>query len=267
MEVVHIDDVCVDDINIKKPVSYSNGGVNVFDLYYQNKFLLVLTNRMHVSSINERALRFVDAKSKTCLKQLCTLEDRMIQRICMVESYRDLFHEKERHSIVSDTENALHIRDVCVHDTTVFDLSGELIGLDRLKFQDSVRIILYLKSVWANERFYGINVKIAQIERIEPMGHKTSLFSLNGRVGGIGSGRPTLSNQAPIPPPPPVPHPPPPPPGPLSHRHAQSSSAVPKNKQPINHGHDAHPTRDCIRPSIEQILESMNKLRKTNILY
>ena len=262
MEVVHIDDICLEDVNIKKPVSYSNGGVFVFDLYYQNRFMLVLTDRMHVSSINERGFRFVDAKSKTCLKQLRTLENRIIDRIRMVDSYYPLFHEKERHSIVCDTEDAMHVRDVCANDTIVFDLSGEVIGLDRLKFQDSVRLIFYLKSVWANERFYGIKVKIAQIERLEPMGHKTSLFASNGRTGGFNKTVLTQRSLAPTPPPPTPP--PPPPPG----SSLQPSSVGHKNKRPPNSTHDTHPIRDrVIRPSVEQILESMNKLRKTNILY
>ena len=257
MEVVHIDNVCVDHINIKKPVSYSKNGLAVFDLYYQNRFMLVLSDRMHVSSVNERGLRFVDAKSKTCLKQLRTLENRIIERIRMVEPYSSLFREKERHAIVCDTEDALHVRDVCAHDTTVFDLSGEVIGLNRLKFQDSVRLILYLKSVWANERFYGINVKIAQIERSEPMGYKTYLFAPNGRAKGGDIISPSHRSLVPSPPPPPLPR------GPL-----QSSSVGHKNKRPTSNTHGTHSNRDgVLRPSVEQILESMNKLRKTNILY
>lgn len=243
MNVIHINDVSTDDVNIKKPVSYPSNRLSVFDLYYRNKFFLVLVDRMHICNIGEKSMRFVFANCGVEQNRVRLVERKLIERIRLVEAYAPLFENREHRSILCDNESMLNIRDISELDTPVFDLSGNIIDIPRLKFQDKVRLILYVKSIWVNERYYGLTVKIAQIERTEPMGSRVALFPQSVYTR---------------------PSPPPPPPPPLSLKNINVKHHI-KKKKTIDDTDKR--TTGVIRPSVAEIMESMNKLRKTNILY
>ena len=211
---------------------------------------------MHVCNVGEKSMRFVFANCGIEQNRVRLVERKLIERIKLVEAYATLFENREHRSVLCDNDSVLNIRDVSEHDTTIFDLSGNIIDIPRLKFQDKVRLVLYFKSVWVNERYYGLTVKIAQIERTEPMGSKVALFPRSVYT------TPLFPPLPPLPPPPPPPPPPVPKSSRVKHHHIKSITSASAST------HDTcKRTTGVIRPSVAEIMESMNKLRKTNILY
>lgn len=261
--VMHYGKVITDDINIKKPLHYynpnsvgCNGKISsvllyVYDLYYQNKHFMMLTDRLQVSFMSHKCVRFTDTKPGTCIYALKGIVEKIVERIRTNDLYRDLFENKEFHSCIDSLGNMITMRDICQRDTIMFDIQGSALPLDRLCYQDNVRLILYFKSVWINEKYYGLNIKVSQIERLEPLGLKKSLFDSQSKC----------VRSVPVPPPAPPP-PPPPPPKAVSRSHHVKAWKVDKKKE----NRDGAPAA-VIRPSLVDILNSRNKLRKTNILY
>jgi hypothetical protein len=117
----------------------------------------------------------------------------------------------------------------------VFDFNASQISLDNLKLTDNVRLILYVKNIWVNDTHYGFNIKLSQIQRLEPLG-------LNMFIGLTLNSKPT----------------PPPPPNKLV-TNTLTIKQIKKNEKSVK-------TNASVRPSLPDILNSIKKLRKTNLL-
>ena len=274
-DVTHYAKIQLDSVNVKKPLRYYNpnsskDGLNsesvllyVYDVYYENKYFMVLTDRLQVSFLSPKCVRFVDTKQGSCVYALKGMIDKIVERIRVNQVYADLFRDKSFHSCIDSLGNILTVRDMCEQDTVMFDQEGAQIPLDRLRYQDSVRLILYLKSVWINGKYFGLNLKISQIERLEPLGITRSLFHgpSDRRVCFAQLGSAPKLLQQPPPPPPPLP------PGPLLRGKQDKGLAAKAAKVDKKNSEEEDADTVVIRPSLVDILNSRKKLRKTNILY
>ena len=128
----------------------------------------------------------------------------------------------------------------------------------KIKYQDNVRLILYLKSIRVTSDHIGVNLKVSQIQRLEPLSLYTSLFQINE------------NNSAQNLKPPPIPPPMPPPIANkkgfcvLKDKNAKNSLLLNQNENSLTQISEQNAVQT--RPSLSDIIASKNKLRKTNIL-
>lgn len=227
LDVYQLKDVCVRSMNIKRPIIQSNNHNTravIFDIYYKNEYLLIdLSGKQIVSK--RRDISVIDS-TVPHMSQLEQLIASVLDRVRTNSKYREHFENKMMYRMIDD--NIMTFKNVCEYDTTVFDMMEGRIDLVRLKPNDNVRLLIYIKNIWINERFYGINIKLSQIQRMEPMGLNKYLFA-NPRI------------------------PPPPKPPPI---------LMKKNPEPISNPKN----NKIVRPSLTDILKSREKLRKTNLL-
>jgi hypothetical protein len=196
----------------------------MFDIYYKNEYLLIdLSGKQIVSK--RRDIAVIDS-TVPHMSQLEQLIASVLERVRTNSKYREHFENKMMYRMIEN--NIMTFKNVCEYDTTVFDMTDGQIDLSRLKANDNVRLLIYIKNIWVNERFYGINIKLSQIQRMEPMGLNKYLFA-NPRI-------------------------PPPPKPPLK--------LMKKNPEPISNPKN----NKIVRPSLIDILKSREKLRKTNLL-
>jgi len=224
LDIVEVSVLKCDSINIKKPLEYPNDNTYIFDLYYNNKVLLVPLRNLQICN-KGKIIKFID--TSVCLNDLKKIVDKITSRVKKNTKYEGLFKNKEMYNMISNETAVINFKNVCEYDTSVFDIDGNEIEMSRLKKSDNVVIVVYVKSLWINDKFYGINLKLSQIHRMEPLGLKKSLL-----VQKVVS-TPKL--------------PPPPPPPPQQN----------VQKREIN---------KVVRPSLNDILKSREKLRKTNLL-
>ena len=180
-----------------------------------------------------------------------------MKRIQSINEYKTLFCNKKIINILKKQQSCriLTIKDVCNIDTVIFDTNNEIIEMKNIKYQDNVRLILYLKNIWVMPDKFGINLKVSQIQRLEPLSLCKSLFQNNKLIS------PTL------PPPPP----PPPPKIILKKTVLQLKQVKEKDSLLLYQGDENSEqnfvqTAETPRPSLSDIIASKNKLRKTNIL-
>lgn len=222
--LVEIKDINYDRINIKKPIKYPHDDTYIFDVYYENKFFLIPIKQVQICMKNKN-IKLIDTSS--CLEDLKTLVEKITYRVSSNSKYKDLFKNKEQYSMIDSNISVITFKNVCSEDTTVFDMEGQIIEINRLRKNDNVVLIVYVKNMWINDKYFGVNIKLSQIQRMEPYGLKKPLFV-----------RKTVS--IPVPTPPPAP------------------KVIPKlQNREIN---------KIVRPSLIDILESREKLRKTNLL-
>lgn len=224
LEIVELLNIKSDDINIKKPLEYPNENTYIFDLYYKNEVLLIPLRNLQICNKGKN-VKCID--TSVCLKELKKVVDNIISRVKGNSKYEELFKNREMYNMILNDSIVINFKNVCEYDTSVFDVDGNVIEMNRLKKGDNVVIVVYVKSLWINDKFYGINLKSSQIHRMEPLGLKKSLFVQKIVL---------------------TPKPPPPPPPPLQQK---------VQKREIN---------KIVRPSLNDILKSREKLRKTNIL-
>lgn len=244
--VFKINEIEPANVNIKKPTIYfqkqSEYFLTIFDLYYNNKPILIMSNRLQICKKTDNSIKFVDTQSTSCLHSFASLLRTLLTRVEKTSLYEKMIKEKSYHSMFDESDNQLLIRDINQNDTIVFDSDTNEIPLHRLQFQDNVRVILYLKNMWINEQKLGFNIKVSQIMREEPLGLKKCLFTQT------------------IPVPPPLP---PPPKMMLKLKGIKTGNElVKKNTEKQN----LTPSPLPVRPSLNEIIASKSKLRKTNIL-
>lgn len=242
--VFKISDIDAASINIKKPtVYYPNDSLTVFDLYCNNKPILILSSRLQICNKRDNMIRFVDTQNTSCLHALASMLRTVIKRLKNTSLYEKMIQTKSYHTLFDDSDNQLQIRDINAKDTIVFDHSYTQIPLHHLEFQDNVKIILYLKNFWINERNYGFNIKVSQILREEPLGITKSLFPHTMHVP-----------------------PPPPPPQKMMLKINKSGNCDNSVKKNLDQMQNPLPSSLPVRPSLSDIITSKSKLRKTNIL-
>lgn len=262
--VIEIDKLNHENVNIKKPYTFKKNfnheEIKTFDVYNENKYLLLLTKTLQIYSKNNYCLDFVQNKKKGCLHFLDKLLKSIIKRIKAIDEYKPMFDNKNILSNFKYQENCriLTIKDICYKDTCVFDTNNEVIQMENIKVQDNVRLILYIKNIWIKSDSIGINIKVSQIQRLEPLLLCKSLFKniQNTNVKNLN--------------PPPIP-PPVPPPLINKNRIFQLKEKKDKNIMLLNQKNENSkqicPLRAIhTRPSLSDIIASKNKLRKTNIL-
>jgi hypothetical protein len=185
---------------------------------------------------SNKCIKFLDSQS--FLEELSFIFSELINKVKNNNSYVDLFHKKKLYSVIEENKTILRCNTICEFDTTVFDFNASQISLDNLKLTDNVRLILYVKNIWVNDTHYGFNIKLSQIQRLEPLG-------LNMFIGLTLNSKPT-------------PTPPPPPPNKLV-TNTLTIKQIKKNEKSVK-------TNASVRPSLPDILNSIKKLRKTNLL-
>jgi hypothetical protein len=229
--------LAVQDVNIKKPIKYSQNNIVHFDIYNKNEPLLLLTPSFQImQKYSNKCIKFLDSQS--FLEELSFIFSELINKVKNNNSYIDLFHKKKLYSVLEENNTILRCNTICEFDTTVFDFNASQISLDNLKLTDNVRLILYVKNIWVNDTHYGFNIKLSQIQRLEPLG-------LNMFIGLTLNSKPT-------------PPPPPPPPNKLV-TNTLTIKQIKKNEKSVK-------TNASVRPSLPDILNSIKKLRKTNLL-
>lgn len=226
LNIIKIDEIVDNLINIKKPIQ--NKGNFYFDIFYKNELLLFQTNVMKLVSkgyYNEFVM--YDTVFKKEIQRLLGYIYKTIKKKSTYDEYfkgkkqTPVFHENVFK--ISNLENDIDIYDI------EYNLKG---GKDVLCLQDNVRLILYLKNIWINQTSYGVNLKVVQMQLLEPYNIKSCLFRRN-------------LNMPPRPPPPPTPPPKPKPPP----------------KQEIS-PHSNEYTNMVIRPTLQELLLSKTKLKK-----
>jgi hypothetical protein len=240
MIVLTLETINIDKINIKKPLTYPNNEMTINDVYYDDVPVLIIVKGLQICQ-KSKNIKLID----TCqsLELLQNLLTNIINRLKNNKKYKYLFNKKVYYSMF-ESDNIINFKNICSYDTTAFNLDNEKIELDRLKRFDNVCIIVYLKNIWINEKFYGMNIKLSQVRRMDPIGLHKQLF-----VKDVSSEYSSY-----VPPFPSQPPPPPPPPPPLFNMKTFGKSEISTLKIKI------------ARPSLMDILNSRGKLRKTNLL-
>lgn len=226
--VTNLSDVNKSQINIKKPIEYPKNKFVVFDIYYNNNYFLILLNNVQICYKGNN-IKFIETNS--CMKDIKNVVDNTINRVKDNTKYQEYFKKKEFYSMIEENK-VINFKNNCGYDTRVYDIEQNEIEFDRLKTNDNVSLIIYVKNIWVNEKYYGINIKLSQIQRKEPVGLKTNFFT---------KGLPKYSI--------------PPPPTPPVKKEKQDKEGIKNPKKEL-----------IVRPSLTDILKSREKLRKTNIL-
>ena len=122
--VIDIDKVDHQKINIKKPYifkNFNNQDVRTFDLYHENKYLLLMTNTFQLYSKNNFCFDFKNNKNKGCLYHLNKLLDNILKRIQCIDEYKSIFENKNIIKNIKNQENCriLTIKNICNQDTIV----------------------------------------------------------------------------------------------------------------------------------------------------
>tara|TARA_B100000497_G_C7618690_1_gene371661 strand:+ start:97 stop:795 length:699 start_codon:yes stop_codon:yes gene_type:complete len=226
--VTNLSDVNQSQINIKKPIEYPKNEFIVFDIYYNNNYFLILLNNVKICHKGNN-IKFIETNS--CISDIKNIIINTINRVKENTKYQEYFKKKEFHSMIEDNK-VINFKNNCEYDTCVYDIEQNEIEIDRLKTNDNVSVIIYVKNIWINEKYYGVNIKLSQIQRKEPVGLKTNFFMRNITKISI----------------------PPPPPPPMKREQQRTQEIKKKEKELV------------VRPSLADILNSRNKLRKTNLL-
>jgi hypothetical protein len=219
-----ISDINVNNLNIKKPIIYCRNETVLFDIYYRNESLLLDVQGYQICC-KKKHITFVDCVGET-IKQLEHLFNSIIERVKSNSKYKEYFEKKEVYRMIDG--NMITFKNICEYDTVVFDMLKNKIDMVRLKLHDNVRLLIYVKNLWVNDKYFGINIKLSQIQRIEPMGLNICL---------------SKNTNIPLPPKPPQ---------------IFVKKSVKQNLNPKNN--------EIVRPSLNDILKSRGNLRKTNLL-
>ena len=226
--VTNVSDVNQSQINIKKPIAYPKNELVVFDIYYNNNSFLILLNNVQICNIGNN-LKLIETTN--CINNIKNIVDNTIKRVKTNKKYEEHFLNKKFYSMIED-DNVINFKNICEFDTMVFDIEQNEITYSRLKRYDNVSLIVYLKNIWVNDKYFGMNIKLSQIQRKEPVGLKRNVFIQN-------------IVKIPIPPPPPPP---------MKSEKKKKIEIKKKEKELV------------VRPSLADILNSRKKLRKTNLL-
>jgi hypothetical protein len=226
MNVSTLQNLCLEKINIKRPLTYPNDEMTIHDVYYKDSPILINIKGLKISMRN-KSIKLMDTLQS--LEELQKLIMNIINRVKNNKRYIEMFNKKEYYTMF-DSSNIVHFKNICSYDTTAFNIDNEKIDLERMKKYDNVSVIVYLKNIWINDKYYGVNMKLSQIQRIEPLGIQRQIMCLK------------VNPSIPMPPPPPL---------------KMKSEEKPENQIP---------KLKIVRPSLVDILNSRGKLRKTNLL-
>lgn len=224
IKVQKLSEINVKHVNIKKPIIYPHNGTILFDIYYKNEWLMLDIQGTNISNKNKN-ITFIDSTVQN-MRELEQLSKDITDRVKSNSKYNEYFKGKQSYCMIND--RSITFKNVCEYDTVVFDMMERKIDMMRLKVNDNVRILIYLKNLWINDKYFGINIKLSQIQRIEPLGLNKYLF---------------VNTNIPVPPKPP----------PLLGKKSPAQISNPKFNK-------------VVRPSLNDILNSRENLRKTNLL-
>lgn len=249
IKLLDLKDVLKERINIKRPLIYPNNEMTTFELYYNNETILIDMSCLHICE-KSKNIKLTDTSQS--IHKLNKLIKDILMRVKNNEKYMNKFRNKEMYKMIEEEEEeeekCIKFNNICEYDTTVFDILGDTMCYKELKKNDKVRLILYMKNLWVNDRFYGINIKISQIQRLEPLGIKKLI--VNPRV---------IINPVMIK------APPPPPQLPLNINNIRPH-IQPKITSKNRHTENLNSLKKIMRPSLMDILNSRGNLRKTNLL-
>lgn len=205
-----------ENIQIRKPISHKNIYYS-FDLYTNNnEYILLQSNKLQISFKNENMIILYN-------EEFCEILEKFHQNIIKKISvkYRD---KLQGHKFFSNCiNNNFKISNINNDDINCFDVNNNNIEYDKFLINDNIICILYIKSFWINQSWYGFNYKMIQMRREEPFKILKNLFM----------------NDIPKPPPPPV----------TSKINLENNM----NNLKIN---------NIIRPTLLEIKNSKKKLRK-----
>ena len=234
-------------INIKKPYVFYHLNRIHFDIFYDNSPFLVMTKMIQVCIKGMFYMKFIQSTKNGCLHNLDRVLQNIYNRVVNHDEFKKRLVGKFFFSGISNDDKwnkVLVVKNICFTDTRFFDTENEVITVSNIKQNDNVRLIIYIKNLWVGENEVGINLKISQLQRLEPLFLSYSLFEIKN------------NNKK-------IPNPPPPPP-------------LPKNKKKIIHDvidWDIIKKKEILkivpevtRPSLNDIIDSKNKLRKTKYI-
>ena len=240
IEIHMVEHLDCNGFNVKKP--FFSKGIHYFDVFFKNKMFLLQTNMLKVKS-KGRYIQFnvVDENFKNKFSNVMNHLYGILQKN---KEYKALIHNKR--NVCSINNNVITFSNL-EEEIDVYDIDYMLKGgKEVLSLHDNVRLILYLKNIWVNDTAYGVNLKIIQLQLLEPYNVKRCLFK---------------NKSIPIPPPPP---PPPPPP-----RQIPSASASRLNISTLHTTYNNYffnkprVKTETIRPTLSEIITSKEKLKKT----
>ena len=175
--VRNYEDILFDKVNIKKPVE--NKKCVFFDVYYEDAYLLILSDILQIVQ-KSNYYSFVDPNKRFSIFFI-QFNDFVLSKISTHPVYKHIFLNKRKH-VYDQPNDSLRFANGFNCETTLFDIENNEIDLDRLKVHDDVRIILYVKNIWTNQDACGVNFKICQIQRVEPLGLHRSLFKISSTI-------------------------------------------------------------------------------------
>lgn len=234
-------------INIKKPYVFDQLNRVHFDIFYDNTPFLIMTKSVQVCMKGMFYMKFIQRTKNGCLQKLDRVLHNIYDRVVNNNEFKDKIVGKSFFSGIDNNDEwnkVLKVKNICFTDTRFFDTENEVITASNIKQYDNVRLIIYIKHLWVRDNEVGINLKISQLQRLEPLFLSYSMFEIKKK-----------NKQIPNPPPPPS----------LRTNKKNNICGV-KN----GHGNKKEEMQKIIpevtRPSLNDIIASKNKLRKTNIL-
>ena len=231
-------------LRVRRPTEYQKG-LWIFGILdaLENDVAVIEMNQMRLIWIDARTIRARDEEG-TILRQMdivCKRVTKMLQG-----KYPSVF---EGLTYVDPFRNdAISFSNIDWKDVTCTNRVNDPLDWRRIRKTEMVDLFVYPKNIWANSVNFGVSFRVLQMRRAEPLGCNLFLPAFKS------------------PPPPP---PPPPPGGYSSHKKRQLVSKVDQESctQKTSLKTSTSPcSLHAVRPSLEEILKSRQKLRITNLL-
>jgi hypothetical protein len=233
-------------LRVRRPTEYQKG-LWIFGILdaFENDVAVIELKQMRLIWIDARTIRARDEEG-TILRQMdlvCKRVTKMLQG-----KYPSIF---EGLTYVDPFRNdAITFSNIDWKDVTCTNRVNDPLDWRRIRKTEMVDLFVYPKNIWANSVNFGMSFRVLQMRRAEPLGCNLFLPAF----------------KSPVPPPPP---PPPPPRGHSSHRKPTPVLKVDQESS-TQKSISKSPTSPCslqvVRPSLEEILKSRQKLRITNLL-
>ena len=180
------------------------------------------------------------------MRSLAAFNNRILKFLSNSNQY-DVFANREYSNNIKEQNDVFYINNIIPERITCINSEGCSINWDDFRPYDDVDLVLYIRGIWCSEKQYGFSYVLCQMRRNEPLGIRSSLFIKSNVQNYVQhSTNTTLPSTLPsIPPPPPPP---------------QISKIF------MSQNLNAQLGGVIVRPTLEAIIESRQKLRKSKIM-
>ena len=232
-------------LRIRRPTEYQKG-LWIFGILdaFDNDVSVIEMSQLRLIWIDAHTLRVRDEEGNTVRQMdvVCRRVTTMLQ-----EKYPSMF---EGLTYVDPFRNDnMSFFNLDWKDVICTNRINEPLDWHRVRKTEMVDLFLYPKNIWVNTVNFGVSFRVLQIRRSEPIGYNLFLPAFKS---------------------PPAPPPPPPPPvrGASNGKHGIVSKIDQKSCKQNASLESSHIScsLQVVRPSLEEILKSRQKLRITNLL-